>query len=141
MLTFGWQHCQCIEAAKLKHALKNVWTEHFCQYPLSTCLIFQRKYIRIFFLQREVRKLLAEGKIPTYEKGEIVVKLMEHEKATEEEALIAATNCDNVETAKTYLRQECELCMNDMKIVEVKLYVCTTYIYPSLNLMNVRVRH
>ena len=81
-----------------------------------------------FFLQREVRKLLAEGKIPTYEKGEIVVKLMEHEKATEEEALIAATNCDNVETAKTYLRQECELCMNDMKIVEVKLYVCTTYI-------------
>ena len=76
-------------------------------------------------MQREVRKLLAEGKIPTYEKGEIVVKLMEHEKATEEEALIAATNCDNVETAKTYLRQECELCMNDMKIVEVKLY---TYI-------------
>ena len=91
-------------------------------------LDISKKIYTYFFLQREVRKLLAEGKIPTYEKGEIVVKLMEHEKATEEEALIAATNCDNVETAKTYLRQECELCMNDMKIVEVKLYVCTTHI-------------
>ena len=80
-------------------------------------------------MQREVRKLLAEGKIPTYEKGEIVVKLMEHEKATEEEALIAATNCDNVETAKTYLRQECELCMNDMKIVEVKYTYIIFYLF------------
>ena len=71
--------------------------------------ISKKIYTYFFFLQREVRKLLAEGKIPTYEKGEIVVRLMEHEKATEEEALIAATNCDNVETAKTYLRQECEL--------------------------------
>ena len=73
----------------------------------------------IFFVQREVRRLLAEGKISTYEKGEIVVKLMEHEGATEEEALIAATNCDNFETAKTYLKQECELCMNVMNVVEV----------------------
>ena len=86
-------------------------------------LDISKKIYTYFFLQREVRKLLAEGKIPTYEKGEIVVKLMEHEKATEEEALIAATNCDNVETAKTYLRQECELCMNDIKIVEVKLFL------------------
>ena len=45
---------------------------------------------------------------------------MEHEGATEEEALIAATNCDNIEAAKNYLQQECELCMNIMKIVEVK---------------------
>ena len=45
---------------------------------------------------------------------------MEHEGATEEEALIAATNCDNTEAAKNYLQQECELCMNIMKIVEVK---------------------
>ena len=39
-------------------------------------------------LQREVRKLLAEGKIATYEKGEIVVRLIEQEDVVEEEALI-----------------------------------------------------
>ena len=93
--------------------------------PLScNTVLFKVQYnnVKILFFpkQREVRKLLAEGKISTYEKGEIVVKLMEHEGATEEEALIAATNCDNIEAAKNYLQQECELCMNIMKIVEVK---------------------
>ena len=42
-------------------------------------------------LQREVRKLLAEGKIATYEKGEIVVRLIEQEDVDEEEALIFFT--------------------------------------------------
>ena len=35
-------------------------------------------------LQREVRKLLAEGKIATYEKGEIVVRLIEQEDVVED---------------------------------------------------------
>ena len=67
-----------------------------------------------------MRKLLAEGKIATYEKGEIVVRLIEQENVAEEEALIAASKCDDVESAIELLAQECQLCMNVMKITEVK---------------------
>ena len=72
-----------------------------------------------FMLQREVRKLLAEGKIASYEKGEIVVKLMAEQQVSEEEALAAAATCDNIDTALQMLQQECQLCMNVMKITEV----------------------
>jgi len=69
-------------------------------------------------LQRQVRRLLAEGRIPSYEKGELVVKLQEMEFA-EEEALVAAENCDDIYTATKFLRQECELCANVMNVTEV----------------------
>ena len=72
-----------------------------------------------FMLQREVRKLLAEGKIASYEKGEIVVKLMAEQQVSEEEALAAAATSDNIDTALQMLQQECQLCMNVMKITEV----------------------
>merc|ERR1719367_351944 len=68
---------------------------------------------------REVRKFLAEGKISSYEKGEIVVKLMTEQQVSEEEALLAAGTCHTVESALQMLQQECQLCMNVMKITEV----------------------
>jgi hypothetical protein len=70
-------------------------------------------------LQREVRRLLAEGRILSYEKGEVVVKLKEQE-FTEEEALIAIEHCDDLYTATKFLRQECELCTNIMNVTEVR---------------------
>jgi len=54
--------------------------------------------------QRQVRRLLAEGRIATYEKGELVVKLQEMEFA-EEEALLAAENCEDIYAATKFLRQ------------------------------------
>ena len=70
-----------------------------------------------------MRKLLAEGKIATYEKGEIVVRLIEQEEADEEEALIAASRCDDFDAAIELLAQECQLCMNVPKLTEVKKIV------------------
>ena len=67
-----------------------------------------------------MRKLLAKGKIATYKKGEIVVRLIEQEDVVEEEALIAASRCNDVESAIELLAQECQLCMNVMKMTEVK---------------------
>ncbi len=67
---------------------------------------------------REVRKLLAEGKISAYEKGEIVVKLIENG-ISEEEALIAAAQCEHLDEALELVKQECQLCMSGMKITEV----------------------
>ena len=63
---------------------------------------------------------MAEGKIATYEKGEIVVRLIEQEEADEEEALIAASRCDDFDAAIELLAQECQLCMNVPKLTEVK---------------------
>ena len=89
--------------------LKNFWsTDNFITFSFQT-------------LQREVRKLLAEGKIATYEKGEIVVRLIEQEDVIEEEALIAASRCNDVESAIELLAQECQLCMNVMKMTEVRI--------------------
>ena len=70
--------------------------------------------------QRQVRRLLAEGRIATYEKGELVVKLQEME-FQEDEALLAAENCEDVYSATKFLRQECELCANSMNVTEVHL--------------------
>jgi len=68
--------------------------------------------------QRQVRRLLAEGRIATYEKGELVVKLQEMD-FQEDEALLAAENCEDIYSATKFLRQECELCANAMNVTEV----------------------
>ena len=47
-----------------------------------------------------------------------MVKLQEME-FPEEEALVAAENCDDIYTATKFLRQECELCANVMNVTEV----------------------
>ena len=47
-----------------------------------------------------------------------MVKLQEMEFA-EDEALVAADNCDDVYAATKFLRQECELCANVMNVTEV----------------------
>ena len=70
--------------------------------------------------QRQVRRLLAEGRITSYDKGELVVKLQDMDFG-EEEALLAAENCEDVYSATKFLRQECELCANTMNVTEVQL--------------------
>ena len=69
-------------------------------------------------LQRQVRRLLAEGKITSYDKGELAVKLKDME-FEEDEALVAADNCEDVYTATKFLHQECELCASRMNVKEV----------------------
>ena len=77
-----------------------------------------------------MRKLLAEGKIATYEKGEIVVRLIEQEDVIEEEALIAASRCNDVESAIELLAQECQLCMSVMKLTEVRFFSFLLFLFP-----------
>ena len=69
-------------------------------------------------IQRRVRRLLAEGKITSYDKGELAVKLKDLE-FEEDEALLAADNCENVYSATKFLHQECELCASRMNVKEV----------------------
>ena len=77
-----------------------------------------------------MRKLLAEGHIATYETGEIVVRLLEQEDVIEEEALIAASRCNDVESAIELLAQECQLCMSVMKLTEVRFFSFLLFLFP-----------
>eukprot|EP00095_Tigriopus_kingsejongensis_P009844 maker-scaffold21_size687808-snap-gene-5.36 protein:Tk09844 transcript:maker-scaffold21_size687808-snap-gene-5.36-mRNA-1 annotation:"ring finger protein 31" len=67
---------------------------------------------------RQARRLLAEGKVPSYEKGELVVTLTTLYYDFDE-ALMAAQTTDTVAEAEKYLQQECELCTNVMKLREI----------------------
>ena len=69
-------------------------------------------------MKRQVRRLLAEGKITSYGKGELAIKLKDME-FEEDEAIVAADNCEDVYSATKFLHQECELCASRMNVKEV----------------------
>ncbi|GIY94326.1 e3 ubiquitin-protein ligase RNF31 [Caerostris extrusa] len=60
-------------------------------------------------IDRKVRKLVADRKVRTYRKAEVVVQLMDMN-FDEEEALQAANECSTLEQAISFLQQECLLC-------------------------------
>lgn len=68
-----------------------------------------------------MRRYLAEGMVPTYEKGELAVKLV-NLKFEEEDALNAALECSSVYSAIAFLRQECELCTGKYPMKQVKSF-------------------
>ena len=70
-------------------------------------------------VQRQVRRYLAEGNVKTYKEGELAAKLV-NDGFEEDEALLAAAECQEMEEAVKFLRQECELCTNIMAIKEVR---------------------
>ncbi|KAG8256595.1 CD40 signaling pathway, variant 2 [Homalodisca vitripennis] len=59
--------------------------------------------------ERQVRRYLAEGLVSTYDQAELVVKLMELE-FDKELSVSAANECSSLQSALTYLQQECQLC-------------------------------
>ena len=65
---------------------------------------------------------MAEGKITSYDKGELAVKLKDME-FEEDEAIVAADNCDDVYSATKFLHQECELCASRMNVKEVRTLI------------------
>ncbi|GFU90013.1 e3 ubiquitin-protein ligase RNF31 [Trichonephila clavipes] len=60
-------------------------------------------------VDRKVRKMVADRKVRTYRKAEIVVQLMDMN-FEEEEAVQAANECSTLEQAISFLQQECLLC-------------------------------
>ncbi|CAL1281183.1 unnamed protein product [Larinioides sclopetarius] len=60
-------------------------------------------------IDRKVRKLVADKKVRTYRKAEIVVQLMDLN-FQEEEAIQAASECSTLELAISFLQQDCLLC-------------------------------
>ena len=62
---------------------------------------------------------MAEGIVPSYEKAEILVKLLNFG-FEEEDAEQAALECGSVDSALAYLQQECELCMGRYPMKQVR---------------------
>ncbi|KAL2726532.1 E3 ubiquitin-protein ligase lubel isoform X3 [Vespula squamosa] len=59
--------------------------------------------------ERTARRLLAEGRASNYEEAEVAASLLAL-KFGDAEAIHAAKECGNVESALAFLQQECELC-------------------------------
>ena len=83
-------------------------------------------------VERQIRRLLAEGKIESYEKAELVVALQDME-FKEDEALVAADNCDDVYSATKFLHQECELCASTMNVKQVRMTFVGFFLTLSFN--------
>ncbi len=58
--------------------------------------------------------------VPDYAKASIVVHLTTMY-VPEDEAVIAAMNCEDAASAEKYLKQECELCVKEMNVKQVRL--------------------
>ncbi|KAK5645795.1 hypothetical protein RI129_004259 [Pyrocoelia pectoralis] len=76
-------------------------------------------------MERQARRLLAEGQVESYQQAELAVSLMTL-KFSIEEALEAVGQCNSLDSAVAYLQQDCELCtgrysMNQM----ISLLKCT----------------
>ncbi|XP_017774762.1 PREDICTED: uncharacterized protein LOC108561373 isoform X2 [Nicrophorus vespilloides] len=60
-------------------------------------------------MERQARRLLAEGQVQTYEQAELAISLLSL-KFDLEESLEAVQGCSTLDSALAYLEQECELC-------------------------------
>ena len=79
----------------------------------------------MYLLQRQARRLLAEGLVNTYEQAELAVQLMDLKFQTDH-AIWAATQSHTVEDAMNILQQECELCTGHYPMNEiVSMLKCT----------------
>lgn len=74
--------------------------------------------------ERQVRRLLAEGKVNTFQEGELVLRIMEAGHP-EDEALLAVAEAEDLEAALALLNRDCELCATVMNIKQVvKMVSC-----------------
>ena len=69
-------------------------------------------------MQRTARRLLAEGRVSTYDEAEIAASLIILN-FEDVEAIDAAKECTSVESAVAFLQQECELCTGRFAVSQV----------------------
>ncbi|VEN50944.1 unnamed protein product [Callosobruchus maculatus] len=78
-------------------------------------------------MERQARRLLAEGQVSCYEEAELAISIMSL-KFSSEEALEAVKHCSTLDAAIAYLQQNCELCAGKYPMNEiVSMLRCTHY--------------
>ncbi|KAG8036853.1 hypothetical protein G9C98_004175 [Cotesia typhae] len=68
--------------------------------------------------ERTARRLLAEGRVSSYDEAEIAASLIGL-KFQDDEAIHAAKECTSVESAIAFLQQECELCTGRFAVSQI----------------------
>jgi len=68
--------------------------------------------------ERQVRRYLAEGKVKSFEEGELVVKLLEQE-YPEEDVFLVIKETSDFDQAVKLIRQDCELCAEVVSLKDV----------------------
>ncbi|XP_076270641.1 linear Ubiquitin E3 ligase isoform X1 [Rhynchophorus ferrugineus] len=76
-------------------------------------------------MERQARRFLAEGHVKNYQQAELAVSLMSL-KFTAEEALEAVRDCNSLDSAISFLQQDCELCASKYPMNKiVSMLKCT----------------
>ncbi|CAH1391608.1 unnamed protein product [Nezara viridula] len=71
-------------------------------------------------MEREARRLLAEGLVATYQQAEIALQLKELNLDEDDGAILAAANdCVSLESAIAFLQQECQLCAGKYSVKQM----------------------
>ncbi|XP_074103751.1 uncharacterized protein LOC141530509 isoform X1 [Cotesia typhae] len=80
--------------------------------------ITKNKDEEVFDKARTARRLLAEGRVSSYDEAEIAASLIGL-KFQDDEAIHAAKECTSVESAIAFLQQECELCTGRFAVSQI----------------------
>ena len=83
------------------------------------------------WLQRTVRRLLAEGQATSYEKAELAAQLLTFS-FDEYDSIQAAEECSSIYTALQFLQQDCELCAGKFPMGKVR-FIIYLNIFTKLN--------
>ncbi|CAG9825410.1 unnamed protein product [Phaedon cochleariae] len=76
-------------------------------------------------MERQARRFLAEGQVTSYQQAELAVSLMAL-KFSVEEALEAVKDCNTLDSAISFLQQDCELCAGKYAMKQiVSMLRCT----------------
>ncbi|CAH2007149.1 unnamed protein product [Acanthoscelides obtectus] len=78
-------------------------------------------------IERQARRLLAEGQVSCYEEAELAISIMSLNFSSEE-ALEAVKHCSTLDAAIAFLQQDCELCAGKYPMNQiVSMLRCTHY--------------
>ncbi|CAD6231835.1 GSCOCG00001610001-RA-CDS [Cotesia congregata] len=97
------EYVQQFEGDSLNHERRNSKTKQ------QESLKITRDQSPVNERERTARRLLAEGRVSSYDEAEIAASLIGL-KFQDDEAIHAAQECTSVESAIAFLQQECELC-------------------------------
>ncbi|XP_044595347.1 E3 ubiquitin-protein ligase lubel-like isoform X4 [Cotesia glomerata] len=97
------EYVQQFEGDSLKHERRNSKTKQ------QESVKITRDQSPVNERERTARRLLAEGRVSSYDEAEIAASLIGL-KFQDDEAIHAAKECTSVESAIAFLQQECELC-------------------------------
>lgn len=86
----------------------------------------QINFLNLIIFQRRIRMIFIEGKLKSWGRAELVIKILDNDLPEEdislEDVVEAVRNCQDRNSALAYLQQECALCFTNFPMSKVRLH-------------------